>query len=169
MTTGRINQVTIVRRGWPTARVSGRKRCLVTSTAGLLTGTAPTAARPAGPDLPRAASTFPLSISQSAVSRYGSALTSVRVPPQRPKRRPRSQRFSYSASPAGGYLPMLFGRCSNLPTAHRAHPAAFRDESLAPNQAARAPQDRKCGCDVRGLAADAGLSSTHEGTVVPSR
>jgi len=30
MTTGRINQVTIVRRGWPTARISGRKSCLVT-------------------------------------------------------------------------------------------------------------------------------------------
>jgi hypothetical protein len=30
-----------------------------------------------------------------------------RVPPKRPERRPQSQRFSYSASPEGGYLPML--------------------------------------------------------------
>jgi len=35
---------------------------------------------------------------------------------------------------------MLFSRYSNLPTAHRAHPAALRDESLAPDQACRAPQ-----------------------------
>jgi hypothetical protein len=27
---------------------------------------------------------------------------------------------------------MLFSRYSNLPTAHRAHPPALRDESLAP-------------------------------------
>lgn len=28
---------------------------------------------------------------------------------------------------------MLLSRYSNLPTAHRAHPAALRDESLAPS------------------------------------
>jgi hypothetical protein len=95
MTTGRINQVTIVRRGWPTARVSGRKSCLVTGTAGL-EGTAPPAARPAGPDLPRAASTFPLSIPQSAVGGYGSALASVeyRLSAPRGDRVPEVQLFS---------------------------------------------------------------------------
>src|ERR1700709_2926506 len=95
MTTGRINQVTIVRRGWPTARVSGRKSCLVTGTAGL-EEPAPPAARPAGPDLPRAASTFPLSIPQSAVGGYGSALSSAeyRLSAPRGDRGPEGQLFS---------------------------------------------------------------------------
>jgi hypothetical protein len=40
---------------------------------------------------------------------------------------------------------MLFSRFSNLPTAHRAHPAALRDESLAPTgiPARRRPASRR--------------------------
>ena len=131
MTTGRINQVTIVRRGWPTARISGRKRCLVTRYGGYLKGTAPPAARPAGPDLPRAASTFPLSIPQSAVGGYRSDLSDVeyRLSAPRGDRDPEVQLFSV---PRGRVSPDARSRCSNLPTAHRAHPAALRDESLAP-------------------------------------
>jgi hypothetical protein len=100
--------------------------------ADLLTGAAPTSARPAGPDTPRQASTFPLSIPQSAVGRHGNTLSGVEYRLSAPRGDP-TQRFSYSASPEGGYLPMLFSRYSNLPTAHRAHPAALRDESLAPS------------------------------------
>jgi hypothetical protein len=42
-----------------------------------LTGAAPAAARPAGPDAPRQASTFPLSIPQGAVGGYGYVLPAV--------------------------------------------------------------------------------------------
>jgi len=95
MTTGRINQVTIVRRGWPTARISGRKSCLATGQR-TFAGTAPAAARPAGPDLPRKASTFPLSIPQSAVGRYSTAREGeeYRLSAPRGDRGPEVQLFS---------------------------------------------------------------------------
>lgn len=78
MTTGRINQVTIVRRGWPSTlsfrveeifsyRYSGPIRYRATTQQGL-----------AGPDLPGEASTFPLSIPQSAVDAYKNSLTGVK-------------------------------------------------------------------------------------------
>jgi hypothetical protein len=63
---------------------------------------------------------------------------------------------------------MLFSRYSNLPTAHRAHPAALRDESLAPSGAPTAATCRQDAPEGR-LAANVGLSSTHEGTVESPR
>jgi hypothetical protein len=58
---------------------------------------------------------------------------------------------------------MLFSRYSNLPTAHRAHPAALRDESLAPSGT---PERRslQASAATGRLAANVELSSTHEGT-----
>jgi len=63
---------------------------------------------------------------------------------------------------------MLFSRCSNLPTAHRAHPAALKDESLAPTGSPGAA-DLRAGAATGRLAANVELSSTHEGTVESSR
>ena len=56
MTTGRINQVTIVRRGWPPARVSALERCKLLDGAG---EGAPAAAPSAGPLAPWWAFRFP--------------------------------------------------------------------------------------------------------------
>jgi hypothetical protein len=61
-----------------------------------LTGTAPAAARPAGPDVPWQASTFPLSIPQSAVGGYGDVLSAAeyRLSAPRGDRDPEVQLFS---------------------------------------------------------------------------
>ena len=61
-----------------------------------MTGAAPTAARPAGPGSPRQASTFPLSIPQSAVGRHGSDLSEAeyRLSAPRGGRGPEVQLFS---------------------------------------------------------------------------
>jgi hypothetical protein len=61
-----------------------------------VTGAAPAPARPAGPDLPGRASTFPLSIPQSAVGRYGNVLSGVeyRLSAPRGDRDPEVQLFS---------------------------------------------------------------------------
>jgi len=65
---------------------------------------------------------------------------------------------------------MLTGRYSNLPTAHRAHPAALRERvpSALPGApaAARPPGRRET---TGGAAANVVLSSTHVGTVESSR
>ena len=94
----------------------------------------PSPARPAWPDVPEKGIHLPPLGSPERRQQVQERPRGCRVPPKHPKRRPRSQRFSYSASPKGGYLPMLFSRCSNLPTAHRAHPAALRDGSQAPSR-----------------------------------
>lgn len=83
--------------------------------------------------MPRRASTFPLSIPHGAVGRYGNVLSGVeyRLSARGEAAHPEVQLFSVPRE--GGYLPMLFSRYSNLPTAHRAHPSALRDESPAPS------------------------------------
>lgn len=85
--------------------------------------TAPHAGCPASQGLPRGTSTSPLSIPQARGRRVRDRPVGRQVPPMRPKRRPRHQRFGYSASPLGGCLLLLSDRSSNLPAAHRAHPA----------------------------------------------
>lgn len=89
--------------------------------------------------------------------------------PKRPKRRPQAQRFSYSASPEGGYLPMLTGKYSNLPTVHRAHPPAHRYEYPAPWGISTDADPAEAGANAGEVTANVGPSSTHEGTVGSSR
>ena len=88
MTTGRINQVTIVRRLRPTARVSGRKSSLGYWVGGRGGPRGP-AARPARAGLAAGHICFPLL--NSPERRRRARAGSVRAPespPKRPKRRP---------------------------------------------------------------------------------
>jgi hypothetical protein len=88
MTTGRINQVTIVRRLRPTARVSGRKSPLGYWVGGP-GGPRGRAARPAEAGLAAGHIRFPLldSPERRRRARAGSE-RAPKSPPKRPKRRP---------------------------------------------------------------------------------
>src|SRR3954463_15151860 len=106
MTTGRINQVTIVRWGdQPTARVSGQSRYLVTGTGAEARGVALLARRE--PGLPRTPSAFPFLISQSSVGRSDRAprrLTHrLRAPRGGPARRVCANAHQLAGTP-GGYI-----------------------------------------------------------------
>jgi len=88
MTTGRINQVTIVRRVRPTARVSGQKSLLVTGSAGASARVA-AAARPACAGLAADHIRFPLLNSPERRRQVRAARGSrLDATPKRPKRRP---------------------------------------------------------------------------------
>jgi len=134
MTTGRINQVTIVRRLGPTARVSGRKSSLGYWEAG---------ARPAwphrwsgcAPGLQRVTSAFPSWIPQSAV---GGRERGAIAPRSRRLSAPRggpTGRFSRAASPTGRYPRWLWRGLANRqsptePTPRRTRGIPLRLQSL---------------------------------------
>jgi hypothetical protein len=116
MTTGRINQVTIVRRGWPRHPRMGPRISYWR--------------RPRGPRRPlherarpHASVRHPLSPSRFPRTRSAQALQcrpGLCAPGGGPARR-----FSCSASPAGGCLQLLTDRSSHRPAVHRAHPGAL--------------------------------------------
>jgi hypothetical protein len=105
MTTGRINQVTIVRRGWPPAPVRAPERSK------LLVRVTGTHRRQRLRDWPTDADDgrllYPSSVSQGALPPHRDACYSVRVAwgPLEECTVPRG--FSDSASTACGFLPML--------------------------------------------------------------
>src|SRR6185437_1575538 len=110
MTTGRINQVTIVRRGWPTARISGRKSCLATGRRSARrgserTGAAPTAGSPALPGLAAEGIHLPPLDFPERRRRVRERPLERRVPPKRPKRRPRPGGSAVLSVPSGRVSP----------------------------------------------------------------
>jgi hypothetical protein len=126
MTTGRINQVTIVRRGWPT---DARRRRRDDPSYWWRHGDAPSAAPSAGPTTPCWQSAFPLFVHQGTARRT-TPLRAVRR--GRPSRRTRAQRQPCRRPLTRGYLPSLSGRTCHRPAIHRAHPAPTTgDEPLA--------------------------------------
>ena len=134
MTTGRINQVTIVCRGWPPAHLSAPERF-----SKLLVGApegAPLAASSAGPTAPRTAIRFPPLSSPGHPSAAPHPLWAVWL--RRPRRRTQRGASTIAVSATRGYLPMLSGRSSQRPVTHRAHPAAAGGEP--PSAIARQPQ-----------------------------
>ena len=146
MTTGRINQVTIVRRGWPTAHVSGRKSVFVTGRTAL--GTGPRTATHGGESRPAARcprreprceyppspSKFPRAQSAGTGQPYShKKLQVLNVPPMRPERRLRPRQhptptvLGRRLSGAGkASISCRSGKYSGCepPDIHRAHLAA---------------------------------------------
>jgi hypothetical protein len=130
MTTGRINQVTIVCRGWPPARISALER--FPSYWWRHEG-APYTAPSAGPTAPRTAIRFPPLSSPGHPSATLHPLWVVRL--GGPRRRTQRGASTISVSATRGYLPLLSGRSSHRPVTHRAHPAAAGASSLRCSQA----------------------------------
>ena len=88
------------------------------------TGSAPPGAAPAAwPQEPQLASAIPFQVSQGAVGRH-SHHQGEKVPPRRPKRRPRPKASAIQRSPRGRYLLLLSFRLGQRPVIHRAHPSA---------------------------------------------
>ena len=131
MTTGRINQVTIVRRGRPTARITGQKSSLVTGSGAVR----PTvrAARPGEGRACRGAHPFSPSEFPRAPSAGGrGAQSTPNTPPKRPKRRPSQEVRPRSGFPNWAVPPAAFGKSGQRPGAHIAQPSAHMGYSLAP-------------------------------------
>ena len=149
MTTGRINQVTIVHRAKrPTARVSGQKRCQVTGK-----GTEAQGPR-RWPGLCQARGWF-LLLSSPEFPRAPSAGETRSpkrpdTPPKSPKRRPCRKVLRVARSPAGRYPRWLCYRAGQRPCTHRAQPSA-----LAASCSAFSCFARRLGSPARGPAADA--------------
>lgn len=55
-----------------------------------------------------------------------------KVPPRRPKRRPRPRASAIQRRPRGRYLPLLSFRLGQRPVIHRAHPRAVSSKPLPP-------------------------------------
>ena len=130
MTTGRINQVTIVCRGWPPARLSALER--FPSYWWHREG-APLIALSAGPIAPQTAVRFPPLSSPGHPFTALHPLWAVRL--RRPRRRTQHVASTISVSVTRGYLPLLIDRSSHRPVAHRAHPATAGASSLRYSQA----------------------------------
>ena len=138
MTTGRINQVTIVNANkgplWRLPLVAQRKRFFVTFVMAL---------SPEGPEdrpvrrrqeqpprrgrrshswLPLSPSRFPRALSAGHTCQASREVG--RVPPRRPKRRPLPKVAAIQRSPRGRYLLLLSFRLGQRPVIHRAHPSA---------------------------------------------
>jgi hypothetical protein len=120
MTTGRINQVTIVRRGWPLAGPKARRREFQ------VTGRRPLGARPRGcpgsvPWAPVAASAFPLFVPQSSLSPRRPPWGSAARAPQEEDSPPCLCCYSVVTA----WLPPV-AQCNSgqRPVIHRAHPSA---------------------------------------------
>jgi len=124
MTTGRINQVTIVRRGRPSALRAAlknfshrcRSRCVNSARA-------PQDGRSARPTAPWEASTFPPQIPQSApFAALCPARGCVAWGPQEEKLAPRLQLFSVQR---GRFSPVAPCKYSQRPSVHRTHPSGL--------------------------------------------
>ena len=156
MTTGRINQVTIVTpKGLaePLSRGEGREISLPAfaplslrprrraSDAGRAR-CSPHGAWPMGAPrwLPLSPSRFPRAL--SAAHDLLSPSRGGRVPPKRPKGRPLAREFSYSAFLCGWVSPVALAfRLGYQPAVHRAHPTALGD--FSPSPLAGHPTDEK--------------------------
>jgi hypothetical protein len=104
MTTGRINQVTIVRRGWPPAHVSAPERCYKLLVGAPRWGAPLRSGRRLGAVGRRGRqSAFPLFVPQGTRRPHRSTLWVVW--PRGPRRRTRPRSFSHSASAARGLSP----------------------------------------------------------------
>ena len=140
MTTGRINQVTIVRRGRPTARIAGWKSSLVTVVGGAREAHREAAQLVRQGRSRRGPHPLPPSGFPRAPSAGGRETRSIpRAPPKRPKRRP-----CLKARPETGFAswrvpPVAFGKSGQRPGAHIAHPATHMGYSLAPIGSSQMP------------------------------
>ena len=138
MTTGRINQVTIVRRGWPPA---------LARSAGELVTEWRSRERAGHSAVGRAASAAhgnPPSPSQFPRASFHHTGHWVSVRLGRPRRRAQRPASTMAVSAARGDLPLLSGRFSHRPAIHRTHPAPARS-GLSPDRASpvrRAARDR---------------------------
>jgi hypothetical protein len=92
-----------------------------------------------------------------------------RVPPKRPKRRPRPRGSAIQRPQRAGISRCSSGRCSNLPTAHRAHPAALRERVPSAVRRPQRPQASVLALPQGGSTANVDPSSRSEGTVETSR
>ena len=116
MTTGRINQVTIVRRGWPTGAAGGAGEMQVTGGRPLGARRAQRLRRVAGCAAggnPLSPSSFPRASVRRAAAWLG-----------RPGRRTQRAASTMAVSAARGCPLSLCGRTRQRPVAHRTHPAA---------------------------------------------
>lgn len=126
MTTGRINQVTIVRRGWPTAHISGQKSYLVTGIA--ITGTAAASSTTGRTGRvarrhPPPPSSFPRAL--SVYTPFHNKLRKVyHLGTPRGDHGREIQQMQLDQSQ--GISRSIFSRCSNLPLTHRAQHSALR-------------------------------------------
>lgn len=124
MTTGRINQVTIVRRGWPPARLSAPERC-----SKLLVGTRGCAARSTIGRANSATGGSPLSPSEfPRASVHRTAPANGPCGLGAPGGGRSAGLLPLRCQPSRGYLPLLGDRFSQRPSFHRAHPTAAGDE-----------------------------------------
>lgn len=119
MTTGRINQITIVRRG-KTATGAASSTGEMSSSLGGVRRRAEqsTCGRAVGAVLRQSA--FPLMCSPAALSAAQAPLREVR--PRRARRRTQRPPSAISASSGRGCLPLLCKMASQRPGIHRTHP-----------------------------------------------
>ncbi|KAM7209591.1 hypothetical protein V8F06_014859 [Rhypophila decipiens] len=146
MTTGRINQVTIVRRG-AANRPGYRAEEISSHWVGCGARRGPH--RAGGVAWPRARLAalhirFPPlnSPGRGRQGGWGGAESAPSTPPKRPKRRPSQEGRPLTASPTGRCPRAAHGMSGQRPGAHRAQPSAHAGYSLAPagsSQMARAP------------------------------
>jgi hypothetical protein len=121
MTTGRINQVTIVRRGWPTGAAGGAGE-MFKLLGGACERRAAHSASGGWPGAPLAAIRFPPLRSPGHPSAALRPLWAVWL--GRPRRRTQRAASTMAVSAARGCPLLLCGRTCQRPVAHRTHPAA---------------------------------------------
>ena len=115
MTTGRINQVTIVRRGWPTGAARAPERCQVTG--GACVRRAAHSAPGRWPGARWRQSAFPLFVPRASLRRR--TAVAVAWAPQEED----SAAASTIRRPRAGFPPLLSDGARQRPVAHRTHPA----------------------------------------------
>jgi hypothetical protein len=131
MTTGRINQVTIVRRGWPTSAARALERC-----SKLLVGARGRAARAPGGGQERCAAVrFPPLRSPGHCPPHVPCPGAVGCDVGAQVGGSTSRRPPLRRRPASDYPPLLCGASRHRPVAHRTHTAPRREQDSPENRA----------------------------------